>query len=523
MEQINNFDLVNRLNNFLQTEAITELEKTIKLYGLEKVASQEILATARATRNINLVIFLSTLGVENNINKEESKFFHCIYSNLKEESKDLDKKTLKLLGLIKNEFADLNDLKELVINDSKINVNLLYELFLDFSKWEAAQLLIEINSQKNNFEIRIFLGFTKSLLFRQSIKYSHSDYTNIAQNYDQICTRIDKTGNVPEIIKILKAAHAKVLSDSKEFGLAVIKYEEILDYEKSAAILKEISKAHCKNGNILKSILTLDMIIEILIAKVKNKAPENFGILFNNPTDQNFTIEKAKLAIQDITFLAKALNLEIFIVSGTLLGFKRENNILKHDKDLDFGITDIEGLYKLANLGRQSNLFHIDSDYFKEDNTVQVPFIHKSTGIWIDLFYYKEEFDGYTTGVDFQFGYRQKFKFTKFCLEKNTFLGSDIYTPSNIEENLVENFGDWHKPDASYISHLESPSTLDKGGKEYQLALRIWIIKSIQDMNAIKLKKTIAIAKKYGANEGSISSNFVKELENLNLIDVCSS
>ena len=221
MEQINNFDLVNRLNKFLQTEAITELEKTIKLYGLEKVTSQEILATARANRNINLVIFLSTLGIENNINTESSKFWHGIYSTLNGGSSLLDKKSTSILNIIKKESIDAKELHNVISEFSENEKVLLYEIFLDFSKWGMSHVLIDLISSSNNFESKLLVDFSKSILLRSSVKYSKSDYLNIAKNYDAIYKGLDLLPVHDDIRKIIKIAQTAAISASNEFDSLV--------------------------------------------------------------------------------------------------------------------------------------------------------------------------------------------------------------------------------------------------------------------------------------------------------------
>ena len=58
-------------------------------------------------------------------------------------------------------------------------------------------------------------------------------------------------------------------------------------------------------------------------------------------------------------------------------------------------------------------------------------------------------------------------------LKEVSFLGIDFYVPDDVEKNLAENFGNWRQSDPEYISHLQSPSTVDVGGLVYQIVGRL--------------------------------------------------
>jgi hypothetical protein len=79
-----------------------------------------------------------------------------------------------------------------------------------------------------------------------------------------------------------------------------------------------------------------------------------------------------------------------------------------------------------------------------------------------------------------------------------------MFAPSNIEKNLDENFGNWKIPDKGYISHLESPSTMNTQCTDYQITSRMQILSAVKSKNTLKLKRLEKILDK---NNGSIESN----------------
>ena len=146
-------------------------------------------------------------------------------------------------------------------------------------------------------------------------------------------------------------------------------------------------------------------------------------------------------------------------------------------------------------------------------NIYSIGLIHKSTNSPIDIFIYHLEEGKLVTGVEHAFGYLQKFAFSPFELKPVTFLDIPIYIPENYELNLSENFGAWKIPDKNYISHLESPSTVDKGGLIYMIVLRLELMKSIRELNLGKMDKIIKINNQLIESKFSIPTNLILKVK----------
>jgi len=145
--------------------------------------------------------------------------------------------------------------------------------------------------------------------------------------------------------------------------------------------------------------------------------------------------------------------------------------------------------------------------------------------MWIDIFVYHPQGQHWVTGVDFFFGYRQTFAFTPFELKEVEFLGVNMKIPAEAELNLTENYGEWRTPDPGYLSHLESPSTMNKGALPYMLTARLSAISALSGMSATsadqqgksrqKLGKVLTLMQQYQHCPHGMSQRLIDRLSGL--------
>jgi hypothetical protein len=292
-------------------------------------------------------------------------------------------------------------------------------------------------------------------------------------------------------LKLIKLLHANSLGLAGDYDQALAAYKDMPDAKSSPTTMMDMARCHSKIGHYPESIKQLDELIIFLINADGNGV--KIPTLLETPADLKYTKNNAIAAYSDLASFAQIANAKLFMVSGTLLGYARISDFLPNDKDLDFGLIGLDALPGLVDLALKSGIFHINFEYLKGKDTIQVPFIHVATGVWIDVFIYHEDGEKFVTGVDFQFGYRQKFEFSKFSPVEVDFHGLKTYIPSNMDENLCENFLNWKEPDVDYISHVESPSILDYGDMSHQMTSRFWLIRAIQAKSSKKLNKVISV------------------------------
>lgn len=154
--------------------------------------------------------------------------------------------------------------------------------------------------------------------------------------------------------------------------------------------------------------------------------------------------------LHDMDDILTKNNQTYFLIAGTALGVFRENKFIEHDNDIDLGIfsqdynKDIEKqILKKFNL--KYRLGKIDSGY-------EVCFIHKLTGVRIDICIHYKEKDYYWYANFFDICDKKKDKICKlinrkFNLKPIGFIKRIFYIPFPTEHYLKESYGeDWKIP-----------------------------------------------------------------------------
>lgn len=155
-----------------------------------------------------------------------------------------------------------------------------------------------------------------------------------------------------------------------------------------------------------------------------------------------------------IDFL-NSYNISFFITAGTALGYLRENDLIDHDNDFDFGIL-AENWKKEAHEGLYNLCEKVEPFYKKGFNT-EVSFPNqyglRRPGVVADIyFYYKGEGKKFVGPSRYTIHYTEKgiFEHRTQTIEKikpASFCGLNVYVPKNIEQFIIDIYGnDWKKP-----------------------------------------------------------------------------
>ncbi|PLX88640.1 MAG: hypothetical protein C0618_03775, partial [Desulfuromonas sp.] len=113
------------------------------------------------------------------------------------------------------------------------------------------------------------------------------------------------------------------------------------------------------------------------------------------PAKVNYSTGRAEAALIALRRVLLDAGIQMFLVSGTLLGCVREGRLLGHDKDIDVGIwEDVPQDLLLSSL-RTSGLFYIQAS--RSPEIIRIKHVN---GVAIDVFYhYREEGDCWHGGV----------------------------------------------------------------------------------------------------------------------------
>ena len=494
---------------------------------IAQLLSQETLQLARAKKKIPLTIFLATLAVCNEVSANRAQLWLDAYQSI--ARKELTPGILQLgrqniFRLALESLINTTPITSETLSASKHIGSQLpdaFELLLDMHKWESA-LVILSNLKQTKAERFIWHQLVKIISSRMEIYINKTGKTKHDVDYE-------KLSNIIEILSIATNKYgAKDSVEPLQFLKASCleiggKHQQAIEIFKSQACghkqssrMIDVARCFCKSGDLESAISELDQAIEYIVSNTTSHGNLKDNTILDISSEDktgHFNTQNASLALKDLVSICKSRSIKPFLVSGTLLGYAREGKLLAHDKDIDVGIIGWEKQYELCLALQESGLFSIDPSFLLGNKSYYIPICHNATGMWIDVFVYHAIDKKLVTGVDFFFGYRQTFAFTPFDLKEVNFLDAPMYVPENFDLNLQENFGNWRVPDVSYLSHLESPSTTDKGGISQMLTARIHTIASLNKKNTSKLAKVISILDEYSHSPWAMPPDLLAQLK----------
>lgn len=149
--------------------------------------------------------------------------------------------------------------------------------------------------------------------------------------------------------------------------------------------------------------------------------------------------EECKQFLIEVRDILNKKNINYFLLFGTLLGAYRENNFIKHDKDIDIGVF-IESKEDLESLILDGSFSEKGIQFFKDR------FYSLCKGnVYMDIYPFTMDRDEYRSLLGWEYNFRLNPKY--FPTQEIEFLGEKFSTVSNIEDYLVEKYGkDWRIP-----------------------------------------------------------------------------
>lgn len=182
------------------------------------------------------------------------------------------------------------------------------------------------------------------------------------------------------------------------------------------------------------------------------------------------TSELAANALRTLISSTEKAGLQIFLISGTLLGLMRTGDFLSHDSDLDTGIFDGFDSQKLKNAIYNSGCFTIMAQ--RSPHCLRIRHVN---GTPIDIFtHYREKTDFWHGGV------KVSWHNSPFRLKSTIFKGITVWIPDPPEKYLEENYGkDWHIPVSHFDSAFDCPnSRIENDNELYIHRLKIHLNKN---------------------------------------------
>jgi hypothetical protein len=515
-----------RIGTLLDAQDYAALEALVLEELPHQLLSEPALDAARALRQNATVVFLATLAVENLPRPLPFQRWLAVYQSL------LRGQATPELGAMPAR-QPLRLVAEAVIRREALEPAALKKGHGGIDDWFAAaelaidQLRFDLLEQmvrelvRRKIDVQDGLRLTKRLFNRHPFIPKSVDTDALGRCYSRL--RDHLIARLPAVDKVrsrlaLFAAHCHFHSGNYPAAIEAAQRATTVEDRIHAAF--DIARSHCFSGDLDQSLVWLDRLVELMCAHGPIQAPQPAAQVRSADEPEpdkearnTFDPVQASGALLDLQNALEPIGKKAFLVSGTLLGFHREGGLLAHDKDIDVGIIGWEDQFEVASALLQSGHFGLDSRRLRGHKTYHIPVRHIETRVSIDIFVYHEEGGKLVTGVESYFGYLQKFAFTPFGLDKVGFLGIEFYVPDDIERNLAENFGDWRQSDPDYISHLQSPSTIDVGGPVFQIVGRIRALEAIKAGKFEKLARVIRIMTEHQHRPGGMSAHTLDLLQ----------
>lgn len=225
------------------------------------------------------------------------------------------------------------------------------------------------------------------------------------------------------------------------------------------SILRAVARAAAVSGNhhdcrvLLRKLIALHKdtknqrpLHRRVLQKLRRLRPDALGKTDAAAEHERFTANASR-ALTDLNQAFDHLGLNVFLVSGTLLGYLREGRIIGWDKDIDVGFfseqcsTDLEAHFRASDTFRVGRV---------DLTTDRLRLIH-ANGVMIDVFpHYMEQ------GCRWHDGAATRWWNTPFELKQIEFLGIPQYIPDPPETYLEENYGGWRTPVAHFDARMDA-------------------------------------------------------------------
>lgn len=480
-----------------QYETLQDLTEAEAQHGL---ISLQALNAARCMRSPATVIYLATLCVANLEHTEVAERWLAVYQSIGDRSVTPDFTRLcagKPLAAVVDVIMGHAPLAELNLKGHAFkhpqDWHEAVECVLDFQHYDTLLAMLQ-SLARRKLDMVSWLNLARVMFSRQDSLRRCAQMESLGECY--LLVRDQLPGKAPTLGKVrsslaLYATRAFALAGSHERVMVTAPMADTQDDRYFAEY--EMARALCRMQRLPECIARLDGLVVNMSRYHREHGIPVAGDASTPARGQTFDVSLASHALVELQDLLQGVGQKAFLVSGTLLGYAREGQLLAHDKDIDVGIVGWEDQFEVANALFQSGRFEIDLGRLHGARSYHLPVLHKTTRVHIDIFIYHPEDGKWVTGVESDFGYLQKFAFSPFGLKSVQFLGIDFYVPDDVEKKLAENFGNWRESDPCYISHLESPSTVDVGGLEYQVVARLRALEAMAAGNTDKLSRVVSL------------------------------
>lgn len=485
------FVLIRELREALRTQDWDAVERLVEEAGLDVLLEPALMDASRSLNAREVVVLLASIGSENSTNplpyRRLLAAYHLMQGKIDlTDAIDRCEPTKKQRGFYEALFRQ-------ILAGQKTKIEIPTALLSREDLWFGIQLMCDAHIPQRMFGLlsawqtiepddKPWLMCSRLIIERAEMAKGHFERQILGDTLEKA-------------IELLPSTQAS-LRDVMQATLLDKLWLPNADNEKALQLATDLAKRQPTQDNRMLHLRALirkhafaqavslaeDLLIEIINTKLKRSpSPMDTSESDNKYQIREFDTSAAALTLTTVNRALRQQGLKPFLISGTLLGCMRDGQIMPHDKDLDMGLIGWESQFDLAQAILGLGCFDINLKRLKGDQLFLISAIDQRTNIAIDFFMFHEKGDHFLHGIDYQYGFTQNFKFSKFELLETQFLGELFYIPDQWSRMLTENYGPWETPEPAYVVTVESPGLTEQGSIKHQLIAHLELLKTINN------------------------------------------
>ncbi len=456
-------DWMRRFREDLRVGDMDSLTQNVELAGLDVVLDPDFLALASQEDARSVVVLIATLGEANSERPEPYRRWLASYQYLQHQL-DLQEAAAQCAAASRSPATYFSAVLDAArngaalpsIGSAPVHVNDLQfgvELLVNTGHSAAVATLLKAWQAVDRSDMP-WLRSCRAVAARSSKVHNRKEAAELTQTIQWLLTRAPTSQAA--VAQEMRVQCADLALKARHGALACQAAEDAFAHDPNVERRFTLAKAHVLAGHLPTAVSHMhELLLHTLSDQFTPDATRDV------PHTSPFDVLAAEDTLVAVNRLLRAKGLQPFLMSGTLLGHARHGGLLPHDKDVDLGLIGWEHQFTVAEALLEAGHFRLDLAQLSGHNRFLMSAHDMRNGMAVDFFLFHDKGDHFLHGIDFDMGFTQNFRFSKFGLQEVEFLDERFYAPDDIDRNLSENYGDWRTPAPSYVVTVESPALCD--------------------------------------------------------------
>lgn len=463
MTNLFHIDWLRRFREDLRVGDMDSLTQHVELAGLDVLLDPDFLALASQEDARSVVVLIATLGEANSDQPEPYRRWLAAYQFLQYQL-DLDTAAQRCAqasaspagyyAALLTAARDHAPLASITAHPTHVtDLQFGVELLVNVGHSAAMPSLLTAWQVVDRSDMP-WLRACRAVAARSARAPARKEAADLARTLQWLLQRAPITQ--PAVAQEMRVQCADLALKARLGDLACQAAQDAFAHDAGVERRFTLAKAHVLAGHLPIAVSHMH---ELLLHTLSDQFTPETSVDTVQP--YSFDVLAAEETLVAVNRLLRAKGLKPFLMSGTLLGYARHGGLLPHDKDVDLGLIGWEHQFIVAEALVEAGYFRLDLAQLSGHNRFLMSAHDMRNGMVVDFFLFHDKGDHLLHGIDFDMGFTQNFRFSKFGLQEVNFLDERFYVPGDIDINLTENYGDWRTPATSYVVTVESPALCD--------------------------------------------------------------